>query len=151
MTKPHTIGIISDTHGVLPTEVFELFSDVDQIIHAGDVGSEDILIELGGIAPTVAVCGNMDRGRYAAKLKERLDFHLYGFDFIVTHIPGPFTADNPTIRINGHTHEAKLLNKNGSMLINPGSASQPRNRPERSVAILVLKGEGEAEAKIHYF
>ena len=87
MVKPHTIGIISDTHGVLPKEVFDLFADVDQIIHAGDIGSEDILIELGVLAPVVAVRGNMDRGHLASRLDERLEFHLYGFDFIVTHVP----------------------------------------------------------------
>lgn len=151
MAEPHTIGIISDTHGVLPNDVFDLFSEVDQIIHAGDIGSEDILIELRTIAPVVAVCGNMDRGAICWKLKERLDFHLLGFDFIVTHIPGVFTAEKPTIRIYGHTHAPKLVQRDGSFLINPGSASKPRGVPERSVAKLVLFGDARAEATILYF
>ncbi len=151
MTKPYTIGIISDTHGVLPNEVFTLFDGVDQIIHAGDIGPEDILIELATMAPVQAVRGNMDRGLFSTKLKERLDFHLCGFDIIVTHIPGSFVPDKPTIRINGHTHAPKIVRRNGSMLINPGSASQPRGVPERSVVKLVLLGNAEAKADILYF
>lgn len=151
MTKPYTIGIISDTHGVLPNEVFTLFDGVDQIIHAGDIGPEDILIELATIAPVQAVRGNVDRSLFSTKLKERLDFHLFGFDIIVTHIPGSFAPHKPTIRINGHTHAPKIVQRNDSMLINPGSASQPRGVPERSVAKLVLLGDAQAKADILYF
>ncbi|MBN1479545.1 metallophosphoesterase [candidate division KSB1 bacterium] len=147
-----TIGIISDTHGVLPNEVMDIFSDVDQIIHAGDIGNEDILIELATLAPVVAVYGNMDGFRIRQKTRERVDFSLYGFDFIISHIPGPFTADDkPTIRINGHTHEPKIIEMNGSFYINPGSASKPPGKAKRSVAKLILVKAGEARVDIIYF
>jgi len=152
MAEPHIIGIISDTHGVLPVEVFDLFAGVNQIIHAGDIGSDDILIELGTIAPVVAVFGNMDHGDVRRKLKERLDFHLCGFDFVVTHIPmGTTYFEKPTIRISGHTHSASVVEKNGSYIINPGTASQPRRSAVRSVAKLMLLGNAKADAHILYF
>ena len=55
-----TIGIISDTHGLLRPEVYEAFHHVDRIIHAGDIGNENILQKLENIAPVTAVRGNMD-------------------------------------------------------------------------------------------
>ena len=150
--KPHTIGIISDTHNVLPNEVFDLFNDVDQIIHAGDIGGEDLLTALGTIAPVVAVYGNMDRMDVVKRLKERLDFVLFGFRFVVTHIPTTIASDDgPSIRIHGHTHKPVILEKGQSFVINPGSASQPRGLPERSVAILVITAPGKANAQITYF
>ena len=66
-----TLGIISDTHGVLSPEVHNLFAGVDQIIHAGDIGGEDILFELETIAPVVAVYGNTDTGALRRRLTER--------------------------------------------------------------------------------
>ena len=54
------IGVISDTHGLLRPEVFEVFDRVDYILHAGDVGPESILDELATIAPVTAVYGNTD-------------------------------------------------------------------------------------------
>src|SRR5690606_23566081 len=54
------VGLISDTHGRLRPEVFDIFAGVDRIVHAGDVGDRDILIELAAIAPVTAVWGNVD-------------------------------------------------------------------------------------------
>lgn len=148
----HTIGIISDTHNVLAYDIHKIFNDVNQIIHAGDIGGEEILIELKTIAPVTAVYGNTDRETIRRRTKERLDFHLLGFDFVVTHFPGsPSPADKPTIRINGHTHKPHIIRMQGSLHINPGSASQPRGLPQRSVVKLAITAPGEAEAEIIYF
>jgi putative phosphoesterase len=152
MADIHTIGIISDTHGVLPNEVFDIFCDVDQIIHAGDIGNYDILLELKIVAPVRAVYGNMDGPPVRVNTVERLDFHLCGFNFIVTHLPGTIEADSaPTIRINGHTHKPIVLKKNRSLLLNPGSAAKPSGLAKRSVIKLTITAPGEAEADIIYF
>ncbi len=55
------IGVISDTHGKVPSEIFKIFEGVDQIWHAGDIGNLDVIIELETIAPVIAVHGNMDQ------------------------------------------------------------------------------------------
>ena len=148
----YKIGIISDTHGVLPNEIFNVFQGVDQIIHAGDIGSEALLIELETIAPVLAVFGNMDGFRLRKHINERLDFRMYGFNFIVTHFPGEFAPDHePVVRIHGHTHKPKIVKKNNSFMINPGSASQPRGVVERSVALLTIAAPGQADVDLFCF
>jgi putative phosphoesterase len=62
------IGVISDTHGLLRPEAVRALQGVDRIVHAGDVGSPDILERLRSIAPTVAVRGNVDTAPWAAAL-----------------------------------------------------------------------------------
>jgi len=152
MTTSLVIGIISDTHGVLPAKVFELFRDVDRIIHAGDIGDKRILSDLEQIAPVSAVHGNMDRNELLMELKERLDFNLCGFKFIVTHFPpGDYDSNRKTIRISGHTHQPLIFEQDGSIFINPGSATQPRGSQQPSVARLVISEEGVAHADILYF
>ncbi len=65
---PETIGVISDTHGLLRPEAIAALEGCDRIIHAGDVGSADVLQQLRRIAPVVAVRGNVDKGRWANAL-----------------------------------------------------------------------------------
>jgi len=147
----YKIGIISDTHGVFPPDVYDLFKGVDKIIHAGDIGGEDVLTELETIAPVIAVYGNTDTGALRRRLKERIGFSLGGYDIIVVHFPlyfGDETAP-PTIRISGHTHKPLILERAGSMLINPGSAAFPRGEYNSSVAVLSLS-QTEANARIIY-
>ena len=75
--KKHKIGIISDTHGVLPYKIHEVFEGVDQIIHAGDIGSEDIITELEVIAPVSAVFGNTDNYAIRKKIKGKNGYVNY--------------------------------------------------------------------------
>ena len=60
------IGIISDTHGLLRPEAVRRLTDVDHIIHGGDIGRPDVIAELRGIAPVTAIRGNVDKGDWAA-------------------------------------------------------------------------------------
>jgi putative phosphoesterase len=79
------LGIISDTHGLLRPEVFDVFQGVDHILHAGDIGTLDILTALEAIAPVSAVWGNTDGFELRAKVPERLETRIEGFDFLVIH------------------------------------------------------------------
>ena len=63
-----TIGVISDTHGLLRPEAVDALRGSELIIHAGDVGAADILDELRSLAPVVAVRGNVDEERWARTL-----------------------------------------------------------------------------------
>ncbi len=143
------IGLISDTHGVVPTPVFDIFNDVDLIIHAGDVGHENVLHDLKTIAPVKAVYGNVDGFPLVGRLS-RIGF-LKAEDRVicVTHIvnsPKAFAYElfklnrSADIIIFGHTHRAEVKEYNQMMFVNPGSVSIPRDG-SASVAILDIAGK----------
>ena len=82
------IGVLSDTHGLLDKRVFEHFKDVDEIWHAGDIGSEDVLRRLREFKPTRAVFGNMDSGDVRYSLSEFYRFKVEDVNVLMTHIGG---------------------------------------------------------------
>lgn len=142
------VGLISDTHGSLPAEVFTLFAGVDFIIHAGDVGKEEVLIELASIAEVKAVFGNTDHFPLQGKLKNMEFFERDGVKFCVTHIiPSVKTFAFQLFKMNkkadvvvfGHTHKPSQVIFNDILFVNPGSASQPRYAKKRSVALLSIE------------
>jgi len=145
------IGLISDTHGHLPAQVFDIFKEVDQILHAGDIGSEHILVELGSIAPVTAVYGNIDSFPLTGRLK-RIDFIRFSeIEICLTHIIGsPRTFYFQLFKMNhivpavihGHTHIPEETEYQGVRFINPGSTLYPRGGESRAVAILHLKEGG---------
>lgn len=143
------VGIISDTHSVLPPGLDEAFAGVDRIIHAGDIGAQRILTALEAIAPVVAVRGNTDTGELEWRLPDRAVVRLGGRRIVVTHKPGdvgdPGTAD---VVVNGHTHRA-LVERHGSVLhVNPGSAGAAgRDGRGPTVAVLDLAAD-PPEARI---
>ena len=143
------LGIISDTHGKLPSEVFEVFEGVDHIFHAGDVGSEDILIDLEALAPLTAVYGNTDGGALRSRLPKVAKLRLDGFDIVVTHgdqfgTPTPDALHEAfpegEILIFGHTHQPLVETVDLVVTaMNPGSAGAPRYDLPPSVGIMELE------------
>ena len=89
------IGILSDTHGLLDKRVFEHFKDVDEIWHAGDIGSVEVLQALREFKPTRAVFGNMDSGEVRWSLSEFYRFRVEGVNVLLTHIGGYPGKYNP--------------------------------------------------------
>jgi len=79
------LGVISDTHGMLRPQVFEIFKEVDHILHGGDVGRPDLLVELQALAPVTAVYGNSDGLDIRARLPQVAEVELDGFQIVVTH------------------------------------------------------------------
>ncbi|HEY6784019.1 MAG TPA: metallophosphoesterase family protein, partial [Gemmatimonadales bacterium] len=144
------LGIISDTHNVLRPEVFEVFSQVDHILHGGDVGDADILIQLEALAPVTAVFGNTDGFEMRSKLPKVAQIQLDGFDVVVTHgdqLGHPTPAllheafPKAEIIVFGHTHTPvlELVDKTVTVM-NPGSAGPKRfDRPAPSVGIMELE------------
>ncbi|MBN2411856.1 metallophosphoesterase family protein [candidate division KSB1 bacterium] len=148
------IGVISDTHGYLNNKVFEIFSEVDMIIHAGDIGNPDVLVALQSLAPIQAVYGNTDGFELRKDLKFLLQFEVLGFTFIVTHMPVKLEQVKTTggvIKIFGHTHFAEIKMEQDCLIINPGSAGRPRQKGKYSVAILQLARNKAPKAEIIYF
>jgi putative phosphoesterase len=143
------LGVISDTHGLLRPEVFEVFKEVDHILHAGDVGTPEILIELEAIAPVTAVYGNVDGPELRAGLPRVAELELDGFTIVVTHgdqlghpTPEKLHAAFPRaeIIVYGHTHKPLLeLVDRTVTVMNPGGAGHPRFRLRPSVGIMELE------------
>jgi len=143
------LGVISDTHGLLRPEVFEVFTQVDHILHAGDVGTPEILIELEAIAPVTAVYGNADPPDVRSRLPRVAILELDGFDIVVTHgdqfghpTPAKLHEAFPRaeIIVYGHTHKSLLeLVDRTVTVMNPGGAGHPRFNLKPSVGILELE------------
>jgi hypothetical protein len=143
------LGIISDTHGLLRPEVFEVFRDVDQILHAGDIGPPGILAELEAIAPVLAVFGNTDGFDVRARVPEIIEMRIEGFDFLVVHghqlgVPTPEKLakqwPGAEIIIYGHTHKPLLTMLDQVVTVmNPGGAGPRRFDLPASVGIMELE------------
>ncbi len=143
------IGVISDTHGLLRPEVFDVFREVDHILHAGDVGPVAILDELAAIAPVTAVYGNTDGGEVRARLPQVATLELDGFTIVVTHgdqlgspTPERLQAAYPAaeIIVYGHTHRPLLTLVDVVVTVmNPGGAGPRRFDLPASVGILELE------------
>jgi hypothetical protein len=143
------LGIIADTHGLLRPEVFEVFAEVDHILHAGDVGSLDLLTELEAIAPVTAVYGNCDDFAIRAKIPAIVRRRFEGLDFVLTHgdqlgspTPELLLAAHPDaeVIIYGHTHRPLLTTLEMTVTVmNPGGAGRRRFNLPASVGIMELE------------
>ena len=143
------LGVISDTHGLLRVEVLEVFEGVDHILHGGDVGDWDVMIELQTLAPVTAVYGNVDDLEIRAKLPQVAEVELDGFRIVVTHgdqLGSPTPAKlheafpDAEIILYGHTHKPLLeLVDRTVTVMNPGGAGAPRFGLLPSVGILELE------------
>lgn len=143
------LGVISDTHGLLRAEVFEAFKEVDHILHGGDVGTWEILVELQTLAPVTAVYGNTDAPELRGKLSQVAQVELDGFEIVVTHgdqfgHPTPAKLHDAFPRaeiiVFGHTHKPLLeLVDRTVTVINPGGAGPKRFGLAPSVGILELE------------
>lgn len=137
------VGVISDTHGVLPPGLDGAFAGVERIIHAGDIGSQCVLTELEAIAPVVAVRGNMDTGELEWRLPDRAVVRLAGRRIVVAHkLPDAGDTAAADVVVTGHTHRA-LIERRGALLhVNPGPAGAPgRDGRGPTVAVLDLAAD----------
>ena len=131
------IGVLSDTHGLLDKRIFEHFKDVDEIWHAGDIGSFEVLQQLREFKPTRAVFGNMDSGDVRYSLSEFYRFRVEDVQVLMTHIGGypghynpwlipMFQKEPPDLFVCGHSHILKVMyDKQWNFLtMNPGAAGK---------------------------
>ncbi len=150
----YVVGLISDTHGQLRAGVHEAFSGVDLILHAGDVGGDDILDELALIAPVEAVYGNTDTPGNP-RLRTEIVREVGGVLIQVQHghESGRLTADallerfTAEVLVYGHTHRQSVTRREGRLVINPGAAGPRRFHLMPSVALLKIR-DGVAEVEI---
>lgn len=125
-----TVGIISDTHGLLRPEALAALRGSDYIIHAGDVGEPDILRQLAKIAPVTAVRGNVDREKWARRLPETNLLEVGAIALYLLHDVSrldlaPRSAGFAAV-IFGHSHRPSREMRNGVLFFNPGAAGPRR-------------------------
>ena len=137
------IGIISDTHGLLRPSVVELLQGSDLVLHAGDVGSEQILDELALVAPVTAVCGNTDHGPLRA-LPPTVEGELEGLPFRMVHrhedIPAIWRREARLI-VYGHSHRPEIEWYGNCVLLNPGACGHARFNLPLTVARVTVEGQ----------
>lgn len=143
-TTTLTVGVISDTHGLLRPEALDALRGADQILHAGDVGAPDILAALKAIAPTTAVRGNVDHGVWATALPLTDviglgDLDVYMLHDLATLDLDPVAAGVAAV-ISGHSHQPKAEWRRGVLYLNPGSAGPRRFSLPVTLSILRITG-----------
>ena len=138
------IGVISDTHGLLRSEAIIALRGVDRIVHAGDVGSAEVLRGLEAIAPVLAVRGNNDHGPWAAKLPLTGVLEVGGAVLYVIHDVKALDLDPRVARLSaviaGHSHRPLAEERDGVLFFNPGSAGPRRFSLPVSLGRLTITG-----------
>ena len=125
-----TIGVISDTHGLLRPEAVSALQGSDYILHAGDIGDPAILTKLAAIAPVTAVRGNVDREEWARELPETNVLEVGSIAIYVLHDMGRLDLDPRSASfaavIFGHSHRPSQETRHGVLFFNPGAAGPRR-------------------------
>jgi putative phosphoesterase len=144
------IGVISDTHGLLRAGAIEALRGSQYIIHAGDIGSEQILQKLAEIAPLTVVRGNVDRAAWAKKIPLANVLAVGGLSIYVLHnlrqLDLKPEASGFAAVVSGHSHVPAHDMRNGVLYFNPGSAGPRRFRLPVTLGRLMVRGRAiEAE------
>ena len=130
MKKELTLGVLSDTHGLLRPEAIDALQGVSQILHAGDLGSEQVLHQLVTIAPVLAVRGNVDTGSWATQLPFTASQTIGREAFFVIHnlndLPSHPAPPGTQVIVYGHSHKPSQVERDGILYLNPGSAGPGR-------------------------
>lgn len=147
------IGVVSDTHGLLRSELFGLFEDVGLVLHAGDVGDPAILTSLEAIAPVEAVWGNVDGREVRDRTAEVRRGEVAGLAWAVVHghqVPDydglPARFPDADLIVHGHSHRPTARRVDGALVLNPGSAGPRRfDDPVTAARVTVREGRPEVE------
>jgi len=145
------VGLISDTHRLLRDEAVAFLKGSDLIIHAGDIGSMDVISGLEKLAPVRAIRGNIDRGPWAGAFPEEDLVEIEDTRIYILHDRNAMTLDPESsgfdVVVSGHSHNPKIERLGGVLYVNPGSAGPRRFRLPVAIAKLRIKG-AEVEASI---
>lgn len=160
------IGFISDTHGWLHPEAHDVLADCDLILHAGDIGTVDVLDELESIGPPVkAVYGNVDGWEIRHRAPEFQRLNAGGLRILMTHIGGTparwatgigplLTEERPDIFVCGHSHILRIerVTRLGGMLyINPGAAGRQGFHTVKTCVRMDVADSAARQAEVVHF
>jgi uncharacterized protein len=146
MHQEFLIGVISDTHGLLRPQALEALAGCRLLIHAGDIGSAEILAALTRLAPVAAIRGNGDTDSWARALPETRVVEVEGRSLYVLHDLKQLDLDPRAAGfdavISGHSHVPSSEVRGGVLYFNPGSAGPRRFRLPVSIGLLGLGQQG---------
>lgn len=146
-----TVGLISDTHGLLRPEALDALAGVDLLIHGGDIGKPEILDALRAIAPLTVVRGNNDRAEWATDIPDSAVLDVESVRIYTLHDRKLLDLDPAAERIQvvvtGHSHRPAVTERDGVLYVNPGSAGPRRFSLPISVARLDISG-ADVQARI---
>lgn len=146
-----TVGLISDTHGLLRPEALAALRGANHLVHAGDIGAPGILASLSALAPLTAVRGNSDTAAWAADVPpaNTLAVGNVGIHVVheVAHLEGKALPHGTRVVVFGHSHRPSVERRDGVLYVNPGSAGPRRFKLPVTVALLHI-GEEAVDAVI---
>jgi len=145
------LGVISDTHGLVRPSALDALAGARHIVHAGDVGSPEVLRALQTRAPVTAVRGNTDIESWARALPAREWIAFEGVDVLVLHDLATLDLDpksaGVSLVVSGHSHRPEVVQRNGVTYLNPGSAGPRRFQLPVTVARVRVEG-GRVQVEI---
>ncbi len=145
LTEGTRVGVISDTHGLIRPEAIAALQGSDLILHAGDIGKPEVLEGLRAIAPVIAIRGNNDKGDWAETIAEQETIRIENVTIHLLHIVQELSLDPQMTGIqvvtSGHSHKPAIVDRDGVLFLNPGSAGPRRFKLPISVAQLQIHGE----------
>jgi putative phosphoesterase len=149
-----SVGILSDTHGYVDPRILDFFNPVDEIWHAGDIGTLELAHRLAGFKPLRAVFGNIDGQELRLEYPRVVRFRLEEVVVLMTHIggyPGRFDpsarklimAERPNLFVCGHSHILRVMYDptHRMLCINPGAAG--KYGLHRKITAIRLKISGD--------
>jgi hypothetical protein len=145
-SRDFSVGLISDTHGLLRPQALDALRGSRYIVHAGDIGDPAILEALSRIAPVTAVRGNNDTAPWARKLRDTAVLEAEGMRIHVLHDLKALDLD-PAAEgfhavVAGHSHKPARVLRDGVLYVNPGSAGPRRFKLPVSLARLTVRADG---------
>lgn len=147
------VGVISDTHGLLRPEALAALEGCELIVHAGDIGSPEILDQLASIAPLHVVRGNNDQqSTWAENLPDLTCFEINGWQTLLVHdiadVPAELDAGVKLV-ITGHSHKPSMEWRDEVLYLNPGSAGRRRFKLPVTLAILEVSATALEPRLVH--
>jgi putative phosphoesterase len=147
------VAVLSDTHMPkgerrLPEECARAIAGADLAIHAGDISTVAVLREIEAIGPpVVAVHGNVDEPELREELAESVELDIEGWTVAVVHDASPAKGRTERLRLRfpdadavifGHSHLPLHEYLDGFQIFNPGSPTERRRSPEKSMGLLTV-------------
>jgi putative phosphoesterase len=146
-----TVGVVSDTHGLVRPETLRALGCADVILHAGDVGGAHVLEELSRLAPVIAVRGNVDTDSFGRLLPERRRLDPGGVPLLLLHDRAALGADPASegvrVVVFGHSHRPLAERRRGVLWFNPGSCGPRRFSLPVSLGRLVIE-DGRVRSRL---